>query len=529
MSERYDHLVVGGGHNGLACAFHLARGGRTVLVVEAAGQVGGAAATREFAPGYRVSAGAHMLDALPAALMREMELERHGLKFSALGLGTVALHPGSVPLRFSPGRLAGAPARDAAAYEAFCRQMDRHAGVVARLLDTAPFRLSLPTWREKLDGLRLAWDIRRLGRRDMRELLRIAGMNAHDLLTEHFESDSLKGALAWDATLGAESGPRAPGTVLTLLHRRALRSRAGSHGIAQPAGGLGAVTLAMARAAGAAGVTIRTGARVERILVEAERACGVRLASGETIRAGSVVSNADPKTTYLKLLGPEHLETDFVRRIDHFRSRGLVAKLHLALDAAPVFRGLEAADLGGRLLVSPSLQYLELAFNPSKYREVPAEPAMEITVPTVNDPGLAPAGRHVMSINLMFVPYDLGPDPQGARAALLRHAMAVLERHAPGIGQQVTARELLTPADLEREFGMAGGHWHHGALSFDQFFFTRPVPGAAQYASPVPGLHLCGAGCHPGGGVSGLAGRLAARAILQDRPDSPREGRHARA
>jgi len=516
MNARYDHIVIGAGHNGLVCAFHLARRGRTVLVVEAGGEPGGAAVTREFAPGFKVSAAAHLLDALPDELLRDMQLERHGLSFAGRRLATCALSPDRAPLRFASAGLAGASSSDTAAFESFRQQMDRHAKVLDRLLDMVPFRLDLATWRERLDAVRLAWDIRRLGRRDMRELLRIAGMNAHDLLTEHFESDLLKGALAWDATLGAEHGPRAPGTVLTLLHRWALRARSRSNGIAQPAGGMGAVTGAMARAAGAAGAQIRTGARVERILVDADRACGVRLRSGETIHGGSVVSNVDPKTTLLKLLGPEHLETDVVRRTAHFRSKGLVARLHLALDAAPVFRGLDAADLGGRLLVSPSLQYLELAFNPSKYREVPAEPAMEITVPTVNDPGLAPAGRHVMSINLMFVPYDLGFDPQGAHNALMRDSMAVLERHAPGLGQKVVASELLTPADLEREFGMTGGHWHHGALSYDQFFFTRPLPGAAQYAMPVTGLYLCGAGCHPGGGVSGLAGRLAALTILKE-------------
>jgi phytoene dehydrogenase-like protein len=273
------------------------------------------------------------------------------------------------------------------------------------------------------------------------------------------------------------------------------------------------VTRALAAAAVAAGVQIRTASRAERILVEGDRACGVRLASGETIQAGSIISNADPRTTFLKLLGAEHLETDFVRRIDHFRCKGLVAKVHLGLDGLPQFTGVDPAGLGGRMLVSPDLDYLELAFNPSKYREVPARPALEITVPTVNDPGLAPAGRHVMSVNVMFVPYDLGADPAAARLALMSNVLSTLERYAPGIAQRIIARELLTPSDIEREFGMAGGHWHHGALAFDQFFFTRPVPGAAGYSTPVPGLYLCGAGSHPGGGVTGLAGRNAARLI----------------
>jgi phytoene dehydrogenase-like protein len=204
-----------------------------------------------------------------------------------------------------------------------------------------------------------------------------------------------------------------------------------------------------------------------------------------------------------------------VRRIDHFRSKGLVAKMHFALESLPAFKGVDRAALGGRLLVSPSPDYLELAFNPSKYRQIPAHPALEITVPTVNDSSLAPAGRHVMSINVMFVPYDLGADPAGARSALISSVLSTLERYAPGTANRISARELLTPSDIEQEFGITGGHWHHGALTFDQFFFTRPVHGAARYSTPVPGLYLCGAGSHPGGGVMGIAGRNAAIKVIE--------------
>ena len=522
MTKPYRHIVVGGGHNGLVCATYLARGGGAVLLLEAAEQVGGAAITREFRPGFKVSAGAHLLHALPAALYRELDLARHGLAFSAQALPTCALGAAGAPVVLAGRTVKGVGAKDAAAFADFSARMSRFARVFNHLSDQAPFRLSFETWRERLDGLRVGWKIRALGRQPMQELLRIAGMNAYDLLTENFDSPRLQGALALDATLGAEHGARSPGTVLTLLHRWAGQAGAGASGLAQPAGGMGAVTQAMARAAGESGVEIRTGARVDRILVQGDRACGVRLESGETVWAGSVVSNADPKTTFLKLLGAEYLDTDFVRRIDHLRARGLVAKMHLALDGLPPFSGIGPADLGARLLVSPDLEYLELAFNPSKYREIPADPVLEITVPSVNDPSLAPAGRHVMSINVMFVPYDLGRDAAAARDRLANNVLSALERHAPGIRQRIASWELLTPSDLERQFGMAGGHWHHCALSFDQFFFTRPVPGAARYSTPVPGLYLCGAGSHPGGGVSGIAGRNAARAVIQG------ENAHAR-
>jgi phytoene dehydrogenase-like protein len=514
MSDRIDHVIVGAGHNGLACAIELARRGRSVLVVEAAAQVGGAAVTREFAPGFKVSAAAHLLHGLSGQTVRDLELERHGLRFAAQRMPTIALQESAAPVVFSNGGVQGVSPQDVAEFARFSRRMSRFAHVLAEVNDTLPFRLSFASWRDRIDALRLALRIRTLGRGDMRELLRVGAMNAYDLLTDCFDSGPMKGALGFDATLGAEHGARSPGTVLTLLHRWAGHVRSGTLGVAQPAGGMGALTQAMARAAESAGVRIRTGARVQRILVQDERAAGVRLDCGESIEAKSVISNADPRTTFLGLLGAEHLETDFVRRVSHFRSKGLVAKLHLALDGLPSFQGVDAPGLGGRLLVSPSLDYLELAFNPSKYREVPAHPVLEITIPSVNDPDLAPAGQHVMSIHVMFVPYDLGPDPAGARAQLLSNVLETLERYSPGLSKRIVRSELLTPADLERQFKISGGHWHHGALSFDQFFITRPVPGATRYATPVPGLYLCGAGSHPGGGVMAVAGRNAAAKII---------------
>jgi phytoene dehydrogenase-like protein len=515
MTDRVDHLIIGAGHNGLACAIELARRGRSVLMLEAADRVGGAAVTREFAPGFKVSAAAHLLHGLSEQRVRELELERHGLSFSAQAMATIALPHSGAPVVFSNGGVQGVSPKDEAAFALFSRRMSRFARLLAQVHDTLPFRLSFASWRDRIDALKLALRLRTLGRADMRELLRVGAMNAYDLLSDSFDSELMKGALGLDATLGAEHGARSPGTVLTLLHRWAGQVRSGALGLAQPAGGMGALTQAMARAAQSTGVRIRTGARVRRILVRGERASGVLLESGETIEAGSVISNADPKTTFLDLLGAESLDTDFVRRISRFRSRGLVAKLHLALDGLPAFNGIEAAGLGGRLLVSPSLDYLELAFNPSKYRQVPAHPVLEITIPSVNDPTLAPTGGQVMSIQVMYVPYDLGADPAAARTQLLSNVLGTLESHSPGLVRRVVASELLTPSDLERQFLISGGHWHHGALSFDQFFITRPVPGATRYATPVPGLYLCGAGCHPGGGVMAVAGRNAALKVIE--------------
>lgn len=512
----YDCIVVGAGHNGLVCASYLARAGRRVLVVEAADRVGGAAVTREFAPGFRVSAGAHLLHALPRSLVDELALSSHGLRFAAEDLDTVALAPDGAALRISPQGLAAGAAAERENYLALMSRLRRYAQALAPVLAAAPPRLGTDARADQWALLRLGWQIRRLGRRDMRELLRIGGMCVYDLLQEQFSAPLLQGALGLDAVLGTNFGPRAPGTVFTWLYRLASAAHAGRNAPVLPKGGVGALSEALAAAARAAGAAVRTGAAVRCIRVENDRATGVVLESGEAIAARIVISNADPKTTFLKLLGPAHLDTGFVRRVAHLRCSGLAAKLHLALDRLPAFRGVDASLLGNRLLLAPSLDYLEQAFNPSKYGELPSAPSMEITLPTVRDPELAPGGAHVLSAVVQHVPYWLKAGWEQGREALLEHSIQCIEEYAPGLRRMIVGAELLTPPDLEQQFRMSGGHWHHGELALDQFLMVRPVPGAAQYATPLPGLFLCGAGSHPGGGVMGTAGRNAARRILSE-------------
>jgi phytoene dehydrogenase-like protein len=512
-SADYDCIVIGAGHNGLVCANYLARSGRSVLVLEAAAQVGGAAVTREFAPGFRVSAGAHLLQWMPRTMIEELALGAHGLAFAAEDLPTVALSLEGAPMRLDPQGIQARSPADTAAYAALSAQLQRLAEALGSMLSAVPPRLGTAARSEQLALLRLGWQIRRLGRRDMRELLRIAGMCVYDLMQEHFVSMQLQGALAFDALLGTNLGPRSPGSVFTLLYRLAAGANGARSAPAQPKGGLGALSEALARSARASGASIRTDAPVRRIRVEHDRAAGVTLESGESISARVVVSNADPKTTFLGLLGSEHLDTGFVRRVSHLRSAGLAAKLHLALDRLPRFAGLEGAAHGGRLLIAPSLDYLERAYNHSKYGEYSAQPSLEITLPSLNDAQLAPAGAHVLSAIVQYVPYALGGGWQQARQPLLDLIVDRIEAHAPGLRASITAAELLTPPDLEQQFRTVGGHWHHGELALDQFLFVRPVPGAAQYETPLPGLYLCGAGCHPGGGVMGTAGRNAARRI----------------
>lgn len=345
----------------------------------------------------------------------------------------------------------------------------------------------------------------------MRAFLRLIGMNIYDEVEERFENPLLKGAISLDAVLGTHLGPRSPNTILTYLYRLA-----GNHGkLSTPTGGMSGVTEALAQRARDSGATLRTSMPVKRIVVDNGRATGVETDNGETFSSWIVASNADPKTTIMQLVTPRYLETGFVRRIDNIRMRGNAAKLHLALDGLPVIKGIDKKDFAERMLIAPDADYVERAFNPAKYGEMSADPVLEITVPSFRDPSLAPTGKHVLSAIVQYAPYGLREGwSDAARDTLMNHAIDKIAAYAPDIRQRIIAAEMLTPADLESEFRIGGGHWHHGELALDAFLFTRPVSGAAQYAMPLDGLYLCGAGTHPGGGISGAAGRNAARAIL---------------
>lgn len=515
MTDRV--VVIGGGHNGLVCAAYLARAGCKVTVLEGASRIGGAAVTREFAPGVRVSGCAHLLYGLDPVVAKDLALESHGLSFARSNLRTVALTLDGAPLVIGVDRIVQGDVSEADrhAFTPFARRLRRFASLLARQHRRVPPRLAWERWSEALQAATLALDIRRLGRDDMREFLRIATMNVFDILEETFDSPLLKGALAMDGVLGTKLGPRSGHTVLNLLHRWSGGAHEGARGSAIPRGGMGAVTHALGAAAAAAGVEMRLSSVVDSISMEGDRTAGVRLDTGEHVTADIVVSGVDPKQTFLKLLGARHLEAEFARRVSMVRTSGTAAKLHLALDAPPPFRNVDAQLLGERLLIAPTLDHIENAFNPAKYRECSERPVMEITIPSVHDPTLAPQGQHVLSAIVQYAPYDIEGGWDRHREPFIHRILGVLEAHAPGLRALVTHAELLTPVDIEREFRITGGHWHHGELTLDQFLMLRPVPGAARYSTPVRDLYLCGAGCHPGGGVLGSAGYNAARVILR--------------
>ena len=508
MTDRYDAIVIGAGHNGLVCSALLAKAGKKVLVLEANSQVGGAAVTREFADGYSASACAHLVYQLQPQVQKDLGLK---LDYSATDMTTIALSADANHVRIQGDTVTGVSGADVQSFREFRKRMTRFADLLKTYLNKCPPRLANGSSSDLLTLAQLGFDIRRLGKTEMREFLRLIGMNIFDEAQERFESPLLKGALSLDAVLGTHLGPRSPNTIMTYLYRLA-----GDHGkLSSPRGGMGAVSEAIATVARNHGVEIRTGVRVSRITIDNGRATGVETENGDRFASFSIVSNADPKTTIMNLVTPKHVETGFTQRIHNMRCRGNAAKLHLALDGLPEFTGLEKKDYGERLVIAPDEQYVEMAFNPAKYGETSPDPVIEMTLPSFRDASLAPGGKHVLSAIVQYAPYQLkGGWTDAARAAFSDAVMATIGKYAPDLAQRVLATELLTPADIENEFNITGGHWHHGELTLDQFMFVRPVAGAAQYRMPLDGLYLCGAGAHPGGGISGAAGRNAAKVIL---------------
>jgi phytoene dehydrogenase-like protein len=517
-----DVIVVGGGHNGLACAAYLAKAGRDVLVLERRDVLGGAAVTEETWDGYRISSASYVVSLMPERIIRELDLRAHGYRVSIVSPDYFVPFPDGTSLTLwgdlhrDVENIAKLNKHDAEAYVAFDRYFERIARLVRQLLFVVP-----PNMRV-LDVLRWAragTRFRGWGARDVHEMVRLFTMSAADFLDEWFEDPRVKGALATQAIVGAWAGPMTPGSAYVLMHHwiGEVDGHFGAWGWVL--GGMGGVSQAMASAARAAGAEIRTGASAARIAVNAAgRAVGVELADGSLIRARQVVSCAHPITTYLDLVGRDQLPSDVIHDVERIRTRSGSVKVNLALSGLPTFPAWDQDGSAhtGLAAVSPSMEYLERAFDDAKYGKASQHPYVEMMFPTAHEPeGLAPPGKHVMLAFTQYLPFD-APNSDRTRDAWAKKVVAEVERIAPGFGDLVERVEVLTPKDLEDRFGLLGGSIAQGELVPDQLFSFRPIPNFGDYRTPIRGLYLCGAGTHPGGGVMGVAGRNASTVMQQD-------------
>ncbi|MCZ7566861.1 MAG: NAD(P)/FAD-dependent oxidoreductase [Burkholderiales bacterium] len=522
----YDAIVIGGGHNGLVCAAYLARAGRRVLVLERRERVGGAAISDQLFPGFTFTVYSYVVSLLRPEIIRDLELPRHGLHVLPLESTLTPLANGDHLAQWSDHdqnrrALARHSPRDAEAYDEFGRTLHQMARAVKPLLGTVPPDPASLAPGDLASLARLARHFRGIGRGVFHALHKLLTMSAADYLDEWFESEALKGTKSASGIIGMLLGPCSPGTAYVLLHHYMgeLDGVFRAWGFAK--GGNGSVSAAIASAARARGAEIRTGAPVARVLVKNGRTTGVALESGEEIRAARVVSSADPRRTFLELVGEAHLPGELVEAVRRFRFRGASAKVNLALDALPEFTCLpgRGAHLRGAISISPSVEYLERAYDQAKYGEFSRRPYMDIVIPSMIDPSMAPPGKHVMSIFAQYAPYHLNGGWTDARREALGDAVIdTLAEYAPNLKSIILHRQVVTPADIERDVGLSEGSIFQGELSLQQLFSVRPAPGWSKYRTPVEGLYMCGSGTHPGGGVMGAPGRLAALTVLGERP-----------
>lgn len=516
---QYDTLIIGGGHNGLIAAATLAKAGRKVLLLEKREVLGGAAATEPLFPGFAINTGASDAGLFADEIIKELHLKMHGLEFRDSQVALFAPQPGGDALTLwrDTGKAAADIARfsqrDAERYPAFVAQVNQFGGLLRQMFLQTPPDPHDVNMNELVGWGKIALSLRRLGDRPMMELIRVLPLSIKDYLDEWFESDALKGALAGDGLTGLMQGPFSGGTALMFLYQH-------SNGFMNRrtvVGGMGQLAAALASVAQSHGAEIRTGAGVSRIVVEDNVATGVELDSGELIQAQVILSNADPRRTFFDLVGPQQLEPRFMRQVRNILYRGSTARLHLALRGLPRFVGQGEEGQGrGRVVISPSVRYLEKAYDNAKYGQISEQPYLDITIPSLNDPTLAPAGQHILSITMKYAPYRLrGTDWSEQKDALADHILNTLEPYAPGLCDLMLHQHLITPLDWEQTYGLSEGSIMHGQMTIDQLLVMRPVPGWSQYRTPIDNLYLCGAGSHPGGGVTGAPGYNAAREVLK--------------
>jgi phytoene dehydrogenase-like protein len=523
MAKRYDAVVIGGGHNGLTAAAYLARGGKSVLVLERRHVLGGAAVTEEVFPGFRFSVCSYVVSLLRPEIIRELDLPRHGLEILPLDGTFTPLHGDYLWRMNDHARTRREIYRwsptDAEAYDEYAKAMVDMARFVKPILSMVPpdpLGFDLAGLGRLLE---LGQRFRRLSRENQRSLVALMTMSASDMLDQWFETDPLKATMSASGIIGTFLGVRSPGTAYVLLHHYMGEIDGAFRSWGFSRGGTGAISLSIAGAAREAGAEIRTKAPTERIKVKDGRATGVVLEGGEEIDARVVVSSADPRVTFERLLEAKELPAEFLEGVRRYKYRGSSGKVNLALDGLPDFKCLPGpgAHLRGAISISPSVEHMERAYDDAKYGDFSRRPYIDMVIPTLTDPSVAPPGKHILSCFVQYAPYKLREGSWDEKREAFGDAVVdTISEYAPNLKKLILHRQVLTPLDLEREWSLSEGNIFQGELTLEQLFFLRPVAGWASYRTPVDNLYLCGSATHPGGGIMGAPGRLGALEILQD-------------
>jgi phytoene dehydrogenase-like protein len=528
MSQSYDAIIIGGGHNGLICAAYLARAGRKVLVLERRHLVGGAAVTEEINPGFKYTVCSYVVSLLRPQIIADLNLPDHGFELLPLNGTLTPMLNGDHLMRWHDAgetrlELMRHSAADAEAYEHFAMLM-YHLGMAVRpMLGTTP---TDPTSLSPVALSRMADLAKQFGKKAeyLYDLAKLMTMSSGDFVEQWFETPALQGTLASSGIIGTFLGPRSPGSAYVMLHHYMGEIDGEFRAWGLPRGGMGGVSEAIASSARAFGAEIRCEAGVSNVIVQGGKAVGVALSDGEEIYAKSVISSVDPKLTFEHLVDAEHLPDEFRKHIARYKIRGSSGKVNLSLDALPKFTCLQhlseaeqIAYLSGAMSISPNINYLERAFDDAKYGHYSRKPYMDMVIPSLIDPTLAPPGKHVVSLFCAYAPYDLAEGTwEDHRDGFGDAVINTLAEYAPNLKDIILHRQVLSPWDMEQQMGLTQGNIFHGELTLEQLFFLRPAPGYADFTTPVRSMYMCGSGCHPGGGVMGAPGKLAAERIIAD-------------